>query len=261
MRYLPVFAAGCLLAATAFAHSPFLLPNSFRPDDRDHVTVQGAFTETFFTPDVAMKADGYEVTGPDGVQIKLTPTYLTDVALVEVKTATAGMYRVSTGLRTGRVAKAYLENGDWAFVEPGEPPPEGVEIVDMQSLTLADVYLTKGLDAGGPADAALAARGTGLELRPVSLPGALKSGGTISFELLFDGKPVAGQSVDLHKADEAYSGKSDQGAVTSDDKGQLAFAISEPGVYLAMTRYRTGPAEAGGAHRSFTVSVTFEARR
>lgn len=64
----------------------------------------------------------------------------------------------------------------------------------MQSLTLADVYVAK----GGASDAALAARGTGLELRPTTHPAVLKAGGTIGFELLYDGKPLANQSVDLH---------------------------------------------------------------
>lgn len=72
------------------ALSPYLLPNSFAPDGRDHVTVDGSFTETFFTPDVAMKAHGDEVLGPDGAVTKLTPTYMIDLALVEVTTEAAG---------------------------------------------------------------------------------------------------------------------------------------------------------------------------
>ena len=50
----------------ALAHSPYLLPNAFDLVERKHVTVEASFTETFFVPDVAMKADDYHVVSPDG---------------------------------------------------------------------------------------------------------------------------------------------------------------------------------------------------
>jgi hypothetical protein len=67
-----------LSSDTARAHSPFLLPNFFDVSHRDHVTVQGSFTEEFFSPDVAMKADDYHVIAPDGSKVPLKPVYTRD---------------------------------------------------------------------------------------------------------------------------------------------------------------------------------------
>jgi hypothetical protein len=53
----------------AQAHSPYLLPSTvFDVSDRKLVTVQGSFTESFFTPEVVMKSDAWAVVGPDGVR-------------------------------------------------------------------------------------------------------------------------------------------------------------------------------------------------
>jgi hypothetical protein len=75
--------AGCL-AGAAQAHSPYLLPSAFDVTDRKLVTVQGSFTESFFSPEVVMKSDAWAVVGPDGARKPLTATNLRELALVEV---------------------------------------------------------------------------------------------------------------------------------------------------------------------------------
>ncbi len=247
-----ILAAAGLLAASAAAHSPFLLPNFFSAGARDHVTVTGAFTEAFFAPDVAMKSDDYHVVGPDGVKTALTPTYFKDLAVLEVPLAATGTYRISTGARVGRTAKAYEKDGVWEFLEPGAEPPAGVTAVDMVSLTSADVLVTKGKSSG----AAPAPRGEGLELLPAT-DGALAAGEASVFKLTFQGEPVADQAVALHRAGESYSGMAPTEVKTEGD-GTVTFTPTEPGVYLVMTRYRVGPESEGGPHRSFTAALTFE---
>src|SRR5262245_44458590 len=97
----------CLGASLAVqSHSPYLLPNAFDLVDRKHVTVEASFTETFFVPDVAMKADDYHVIAPDGGKRSLTPVYTQDLAILEAPTPEPGTYRISTGQRAGRTAKA-----------------------------------------------------------------------------------------------------------------------------------------------------------
>ena len=51
-----------LAVPAAQAHSPYLLPTVFDASDRKIVTVEGAFTESFFTPEVVMKSDASLVT-------------------------------------------------------------------------------------------------------------------------------------------------------------------------------------------------------
>ncbi|MFT3811602.1 MAG: DUF4198 domain-containing protein [Micropepsaceae bacterium] len=249
-RIALISAAACLLAGLASAHSPFLLPNVFAAGDRDHVTVQGSFTEAFFAPDVAMKSDDYHVVGPDGAKTPVTPVYFKDVAILEVPLAAEGTYRISTGARVGRTAKAYEKDGNWEFLEPGEAPPEGATAVDMVSLTSADVYVSKGKASEVPA------RGQGIELAPAKV-GETAAGEPVTFRLLFEGQPLEGEAVALHRAGETYSGAAPVEVKTGAD-GAVTFTPAEAGVYLVMTRHRVGPEAEGGPHRSYTASVTFE---
>ena len=84
--YFPAFVIGAafagLVAGAAQAHSPYLLPSAFDVTDRKLVTVQGAFTESFFSPEVVMKSDAWAVVGPDGGRKPLTAVNLRELALV-----------------------------------------------------------------------------------------------------------------------------------------------------------------------------------
>src|SRR5688500_10649366 len=146
-----------LCFSSAQAHSPYLLPNLFDVGKRDHVTVQGSFTEEFFEPDVAMKSEDYHVFTPAGVKQSLTPVYTRDLAIVEAETKEEGSYRISTGKRTGRTAKAAWIGGDWRFLDPKEALPSGAKTYEVTSITTADVYVTR----GKPSDVALAPRNAG----------------------------------------------------------------------------------------------------
>jgi uncharacterized GH25 family protein len=244
-----------LAAPAAQAHSPYLLPTVFDASDRKIVTVQGSFTESFFTPEVVMKSDAWAVVGPDGVRIPLTPTYLRELALVEAVTEKPGTYRITTGQRAGRTAKAAMVNGEWKFFE-GEKAP--ADAIDMQSLTMAEVYVTR----GAPNDTALAPIGKGLEFKAVTHPSKIVTGQDAVFEVLFDGKPLANQPITLQGADNRYADtKSAPKTVTSDAKGRFAVRVETSGVYQIQTRFRVAPAAAGQPGQSFTYALTFESLR
>lgn len=244
-----------LAAPAAQAHSPYLLPTVFDASDRKIVTVTGSFTESFFTPEVVMKSDAYAVIGPDGVRTPLTPTYLREVALVEAAVEKPGTYRITTGQRGGRTAKAALVKGEWTFFE-GEKAP--ADAIDMQSLTMADVYVTR----GAPSDAALAPIGKGLEFKAVTHPSTIVTGQDAVFEVLFDGKPLANQAITLQGADDRYADtKAAARTVTSDANGRFAVKVDKSGIYQIQTRHRVAPAAAGQPGQSFTYALTFESLR
>ena len=257
------FAAGVTLAAmtlagAAQAHSPYLLPSTFDVSDRKLVTVQGSFTESFFTPEVVMKSDAWAVVGPDGVRKPLTPTNLHELALVEVPTEAPGTYRVTSGQRTGRTAKAVLVKGEWEFLEDPSKAPAGTTPVDMQSLTLADVYVTR----GAPNTAALAPIGKGLEFVAVTHPSEITTGQDAKFVVLFDGKPVKGQAITLNGADDHYAeAKTAPVTVTSDDQGRFTVKIARSGVYQIQSRYRVAPTATDATGHSYTYALTFESLR
>jgi uncharacterized GH25 family protein len=242
-------------SAAASAHSPYLLPNAFDVVNRKHVTVEASFTETFFVPDVAMKADDYHVISPDGAKHPLTPVYTQDLSIIEAPTPAQGTYRISTGRRTGRTSKAIYKDGDYQFVEPGKPAPESTKVYDVQSITIAEVYVSR----GKPSDTVLAPRNKGLEFRPLTHPNSVFAGSEARFEVLFDGRPLANHAISIHSDDERYSDKKLYAETKTDASGRFSVKPDRPGVYLAMTRHRLLPATDGQPGTSHTYSVTFEA--
>jgi uncharacterized GH25 family protein len=246
---------GIVAPILASAHAPFLLPNTFDVSNRKHVTVFASFTETFFEPDVVMKADDYHLIGPDGTKVPLMPIYAQDLAVIEAPITAPGTYRISTGQRSGRTAKAALVNGEWEFLERDKAPPAGAKVYDVKSITTADVFVSR----GAPTQNALAPRNAGLEFRPITHPNSVFVNAEAQFEVLFDGRPLAKQPIDIHFGNERYANKKMYAQVVTNEAGRFSVRIERPGVYLAMTRYRLEPKAAGEPATSHTYSVTFEA--
>ncbi|OYX29352.1 MAG: nickel transporter [Caulobacterales bacterium 32-69-10] len=245
-----------LLPAAAAAHAPYLLPNVFDLTTRDHVTVTASFTEVFFESEVVMKSDAYAVVDPRGRRTLLTPTYLSDVAVFEAPIPTPGTYRITTGARVGRVAKAYFAGGKWAFLEePGDPVPAGATLVDMQSLTTADVYVSR----GAPDEAALAPTGKGLEFRAITHPSSIFIGQDAVFEALFEGKPVPNLAVEISRGDGRFGDGKPPAQTTTGADGRFTVRPARPGLFHIMSRYRVPPTPEVAAARSFTYALTFEA--
>jgi uncharacterized GH25 family protein len=246
---------GLLFASAAHAHMPYLLPNAFDLGKREHVTVQASFTQEFFEPDIVMKADDYHVIEPSGTKQPVTPHYTRDLAVFEVATKAAGTYRISTGQRTGRTAKAAWVAGDWKFLERDEAPPNGIKAYDVVSLTMAEVYVTR----GKPNETALAPRKKGLEFRPVTHPSSVFAGEPATIELLFDGVPLARHRVSVYRGGGRYAENKVVAEVTTDTQGRFTLTPDQPGQYVAMTRYRPQPNAQSTQGVSYTYSLVFEA--
>jgi uncharacterized GH25 family protein len=259
MRKIVGLAGLLALAApgVALAHMPYLLPNMFDAGDRDHVTVQGGFAEDAFVPEVVMKSDAFHVRGPTGSTPIASPTYLRDLTVFEAALPTKGTYRISSGERFGRKGKMYrAANGEWTMGGEGGAPPAGVTLVDVQSMTLADVYVTR----GAPTAEVLAPTGKGLELKPVTHPSEIYAKAPASFVLLFEGKPVSGATVEVFRAAGLYDGKKLAAQAKTDTGGGFSITPPDAGTYLALIRYRTtAPAGAETPYRSYAYTLTFEA--
>lgn len=241
-------------AGIAAAHAPYLLPNNFDLNKRDHVSVQASFTENFFIPDVAMKADDYHVVKPDGAKVPVAPLYTKDLAVLDVSTPDDGTYRVSTGNRSGRTAKAaLLPDGTWRFFGERESPPEGAKLHDMHSITRADVFVSR----GAPTDTALAPTGKGLEFQWLTHPNRLLAGTPLKLRVVFDGKPVANQVIEVRRgALEEGAGAAPAEVRTSVDGG-ASVPFAGPGIYHLMARYRFGLSVEPKAE-SHTYAITVE---
>jgi uncharacterized GH25 family protein len=246
----------CLLACAgaSIAHAPYLLPNDFELDQRDHVSVQASFTEAFFIPDVAMKSDDYHVVMPDGAKLPVAPAYTRDLAVLDVATPTAGTYRISTGNRPGRIGKAeLLPDGTWKFFGEREKPLAGAQLHDMHSITRADVYVS----VGTPTDTALALTGQGLEFQLLTHPGRLLAGTPLKLRAVYDGKPVPGLLIEVRRG-ALEEGASAPVEVRTAADGGATVPLARPGIYHIMARHRFGIPGAAPKAESHTYALTVE---
>ncbi|MDQ1153763.1 DUF4198 domain-containing protein [Brevundimonas sp. SORGH_AS_0993] len=244
-------------AGSAQAHSPYLRPNVFDATRRDHVTVEAAFTEEVFNAEVAMRSDHFHVLGPTGDAPITAVTYLRDLAVFEAPTPVDGLYRLSSGPREGRASKMYRAADGWRMVgEEDGPPPPGAELVDVQSITVAEVYVTR----GAPDAAALRPLGRGLELLPLIQPGDIVAGEDAAFRLLFDGRPVADAVVTVFREAGQYDGRTIEAELRTDASGEIRLRVSDPGAYMTQVRHRIpSPPGAPTPYRSYTHTLTFAA--
>lgn len=260
-RLTAAMLAGMMLAlngGAALADSPYLRPNVFDATGRDHVTVEASFTDDVFGARVAMRSDFFHVVGPNGDTPIGAVTYLRDLAVFEAETPVDGTYRLSSGPREGRVAKMYRNTaGEWKMVgEEDSPPPAGAPLVDVQSITTADVYVTR----GARSDGALQPTGRGLEMKPLTHPNDVAVGEAAVFQLLLDGRPLAGQPVTVFREAGRWDGRKVEADLVTDADGRFTVRVGDAGAYLTLTRYRTeAPAGAATPYRSYSHTLTFVA--
>jgi Domain of unknown function (DUF4198) len=257
LKSSPLFFIG-LMASSTLAHSPYLRPNHFTPDKaRKHVTVEASFAEGQIRPDVAMKSDAFNLTAPDGANTPLTPAAtLKDAVLLEPALPVEGTYRISSGVRTGRVAKATIKDGKVVFGEgPASAPKAGDKVVDVQSLTRADVYVTK----GAPTTGAYTKPQTGVAIQPVTAPNDAYAGEAFVFSVLNSGKPVAGEDIEIVRDGEIYEAqKTAPLHLKTGADGTARFTPSKTGVYLIQVRVRSQSPERTDLWLSETATLTLE---
>lgn len=245
------------IASSAQAHMPYVLPTQFDVGKGDHVTVQSSFAEDAFVPDVAMRDAPFHLVGPGGGELPTQPvTHLRDLTVFEAALPQDGTYRVTTGQRAGRVGKMYRQGDAWTMRGEGGETPAGATSVDVQSMTLAEAYVTR----GQPSDGALKPVGTGLEIQAVTHPNAIVAGSDAQFVLLFDGKPLPSTQVTLFRSAGVYDGRKVAGQVSSAADGRFTLKPDDAGTYLILVRHRgTAPAGSQTPYRSYTYTLAFDA--
>jgi hypothetical protein len=277
-----------LLGGQALAHTPYLLPNVFDAD-RDRITLQGALTEDdYFNPDVPLNAPVVFETTPGGQTVEVKPAAaLKDETLVEAPLTDAGTYRFSTGQMVGRKTTLANVGGKWLMVRQprpnqgggpgaqkpggpggeGGPPnsiapadvPAGAQTMTSEGVMVVETYVTK----GAPSDAALKTTGKGFELKPLTHPNGVYVDQGFGFQLLLDGRPVAGAPIAVYRGGNKYDDKRIAIETRSDAKGMVKLAFDRPGAYMLTTRWPSAERKPGEAppERSYTYSLTFEVTR
>lgn len=253
---LGVWLTPLLLCAGAQAHSPYLKPNTFSAEEqRKHVTVEASFAEGDLRPDVAMKSDAFQVIGPDGKTVALTPAaVLKDASYLEVPLgAGVGTYLVSSGVRKGRLAKGVLRQGKVVFLERADGAQPGDQPIEVQSITRADVYVTRGRP--GTADFEI----PGVGIYPVTQPHDLYAGDPVTVWVRDGRHSLAGETVTVIADGQNYvSQRQPEMDLTTDASGRVSFTPKSAGLYLLQVRVRRASADNPALWTSTTATLTLE---
>ena len=255
MRSFLIAASLVLIAGPALAHTPYMRPATFYA--AQEVSAETAYSTSLFAPVVGVSADGVAIIGPDGerrspARIEVTPSVTRFQAFLPAE----GTYRLTTGEHYGDVTRMVLDNGRWRAVEAGERLPRRARTSTLQMVTLAEAYVTRGAPSRGAVDLVDGR----LAIRPVTHSDAITVSDGFDVDLLFDDAPFAFMPFVLYRPGQS---EDDMSAVfVTDEHGRAHISFSEPGLYLAVVRFRTpAPRGANAAVMSYSTSITFEVRR
>lgn len=248
--------AAALLAASvtaASAYTTYLLPDEFWPSD-DDVVVQGAFASQFFSPAVAVAPQLRVLDPAGGEQPFRSVAVVGQQTQLETGLPVGGTYRITTGEQLGQVTTLVGVDGQWRPLAQGEIPPEGAPTTTIQTVTLSDLYITRGAPTRAVVDRTVGH----LAIRPVTHPNQVLAANGFDVEVLFDGAPLANSAVVLYAAGDPDT-KVDRFFVTGAD-GRAHIELGAPGQYVIAARQRAdAPAGSAAAVRSYTTTLTIQA--
>jgi hypothetical protein len=241
-----------MISSSANAYTAYLSPQTFTPEAR--VSAEAAYATTFFTPALPLSSSDFHVITPedsrltfDGVRVAQPSTTL------DLATVTSGTYLLSTGEMLGPVTSMVGIDGGWRVLAQGEAAPEGAPTTTLQTVALADTYVSRGRPSNEPLDNAHGA----LVIQPITHPNRIAQAEGLTVQLNFNGAPFPNMPIVLYAEGDPET-KLDRSFVTGAD-GRATLSFDRPGKYVAVIRHR-GPAPAGSAAqiRSYTSSLTFE---
>jgi len=251
---------GAASIGSAQADTAYLLPSTFTASKGQTITVEASFNDDCCAPKYAVRSDKFAIIGPDG-SIGLPDrieAFATSTIIEQVITQ-AGTTRFTTGERLGRKGEYVLLNGIYHLVNSDDAElieiPEGTPILSSQTATVSDVYVT----VGDPTWESLRVSVGRLTIVPSQHPSALNQGDRLDHTVLFDSKPLAGQTLTLTR-DGQRARPGDDGVVYSTDAdGRVFIPLAEMGTHLIMTRMQApAPAGAETDTRSYTTALTFD---
>lgn len=254
MKRQVLAAALFALAATpAAAYTSYLKPDAYWPEDSS-VSIEGSYASEFFTPQIALPAS-FTALNPDGAQVNLDRIAVAaDATTVQTDLPRGGTYRISTGEQLGNVTTLVGVDGQWRALAAGETPAEGAPTTTLQTVTIADVYVTRGQATRDVVDRPIGR----LAIRPVTHPNQVLTANGFEIELLFDGAPMANSAVVLYGEGDPDTNLSTY--VVTDSNGRAVFQLPSTGEYVIAARHRANAAAgAAAAVQSYTTTLTFEA--
>ncbi|MEM6585017.1 MAG: DUF4198 domain-containing protein [Pseudomonadota bacterium] len=251
-------AAVAMVAAPVLAHTSYMKPSRFTVNNEDLITVESAFAEEFFIPDVAVNNADFHVIKPDGTRADFDSVNPhKQIVILEAGIEEEGTYRFSTGVRRGRRSTLAMVDGEWVntFRNGNKVPENATATKIRETETVADAYLSKKAPTRAPVDVQVGR----LVLQPITHPSDAFLGDPFEFQLLFDGKPLAGHVMNIDRDGAQYdASKFHEEAPTGDD-GKMSVEFDKAGVYIIWTRFTAAAPEGSGVdERGYTTSLILE---
>ncbi|WP_395646126.1 DUF4198 domain-containing protein [Terricaulis sp.] len=252
-KHLLAVAFFALAASPAVAVTSYIVPDAFWPDDGD-IAAEGSYASSFFTPQIAVPGDIVAL-GPTGTRVDLDRVEVTPtVTNIATELTAPGTYRISTGEVLGRVATLVATpEGQWRALGEGETVPTGAQSTTLQTVTVADTYVTRATVTREPVDAP----GAQLQIHPITHPNQVLVASGLDVELLFNGQPFPNMPIVVYAAGDPET-KLDRYVVT-DASGRAHVTFDTPGRYVLAVRHRAASPGTEAAMRSYTSSLTLEA--
>ena len=250
-----ILAAALLFSAAgpAAAYTAYILPNTFNPNDGE-VAVTAGYANTFFNSAVGLPAD-MKLIYPDGFETIFSRAQAgATMTELESDLPQWGTYRITTGELHGSIATLVAENGAWRPLAAGEVPPEGADTSTIQTVNLADAYISRGAPSRGTVDQA---RGT-LAIVPITHPNEVLVSRGLEVELRFNGQPLGNSALVLYDNGDLDTDQSTYFATNA--AGRATISVPQAGNYVLAARHRANaPADAGVDVRSYVTTLTFSA--
>jgi len=231
-------AGAITMAGVAQAHPIWVLPSEFTvsSDEGEWLTFDATASHTVFGFDKGISLDAFAVYSPDGDKNRLGSYFKGHRRSVfDLYLDQTGTYRIHgqrpefffTSYKSGKrdKPKRMMANK----MEAAKRLPEDAREVET---LLIDVSTQTFVTNNAPTDSVMQPTGKGLELSFVTHPNDIFVGEETVFELLLDGKPVAGVEVEITPGGTRYRDNRNAIELTTAEDGRVAFTPEQAGPWL-----------------------------
>lgn len=222
------------VATPASAHKQFLVPTSTIVNGKAPlVSVDAAAATNVFEFDhVGISVNNLVITAADGSLIKSENNFSGKLRnSFDVRLSLPGTYKIS--LVNEGLSATYKENGEakrWrgsAEALAKEVPANATNLEVTQNFGRIETFVTN----GKPNTNSLKLTGKGIELNPITHPNDLVDGEPAQFQVMLDGKALAGTKVTVIAGGIRYRHKLDEQTYTTDQDGKFTVTWQGAGMY------------------------------
>lgn len=266
-RSLRLLAVPALLAisSAATAHDVYIWPSFFslNSEKPTHVVVDVTASHTPFRPDFAMSSHGLGVLDVDGKKMRRSGAFFQSHrrSSFDLPVEQSGTYAL-TYERPPRVFTSYVigrsEERKWIRANKAEAaeklPAKAQDVKSVQYSSFAVSYVTN----NAPTEAALAPRGEGFEIVPITHPADYVTGEPLQVAVLSNGEPLADHPVLIELEGARYRSQPVALELNSDAEGKVTFTLEEGGRYLLKSKHEWPSERADLDAEAHSVFYSFE---